>query len=169
VEINEYRILVATAGVTERILAANILSQFSLREEQHRGDFSLDLRYEALTKDTAESLFAPRFFVGAVLATRGSDSQLAIRTFASRADQSQRASIHETEAEVDVEDVAAHFAACCEIVDALFDQPGGIVWQSRYDTLVRQAVNEDRKALDTVLRMLQELPEHMRAPLSPDR
>jgi hypothetical protein len=156
-----YRILVTTAGIKDRYLAANILSHFGLREQQSIGDFLLDIRYQALTDEVSDSAFEPHFFIGAVLATRASASQLTMRTFASRHFQGKRASIHEDEVGIAENDWKAQAAACKAIVDALLDRDGGILWQSRYEEL-QEAVRDGDADMSQVNLMWLTLPEHMR-------
>jgi|688.fasta_scaffold278215_2 hypothetical protein len=156
-----YRILIMTGGINARHLAAAMLSRFGSREDQRLGDFSLDIRYRALTDAGAASSFDPHFFIGATLSTRAATSQVTVRTFASRSFQSKRASIYEDEVPTDADDWTVPLANCRSIVDALCDNVGGIVWQSRYDAL-RESASNGQADVAEITRMWLALPEHMR-------
>jgi len=158
---NGYRVLVVTGGLRERAVASTLLWYLGTFEERNDNEFDLDIRYEPLTEEAANSSFRPNFFVGAVLGTRGGTSLLTIRTFASRCLQGKRGSLWEDDTSVDSPNDESIAFACENAVRTLFEAPGGIAWQAEYDRLWQEA--DGREAEATELRALwRQLPEYLR-------
>jgi hypothetical protein len=156
-----YRVLILTAGVRERMLASKLLASCGHHEENCIDYFELDIRYQALAQDAINSPYRPNFFVGAVLGTRGGTSLLTIRTFASRCFQDKRGSLWEDEIAVDDLNDAKIDAACEMAVRSMFDEAGGVVWQSQYDDLWQCAEQSESDAAKLGALWLG-LPDHLR-------